>query len=279
LRRIHEQVRPAARQRGTTTKSAATALDPVLTLQRSAGNRAVAQVLARQAAAATNEQQLREEIAAAMNVAPDDPRVDLALFGDLEVARALKAARARDEAAKAAATRTEPSQPEVREDPYKGLTLEQRERTIHEDAVKKELANQGITDEMLLKGYRKETRVRFGTSEGVLVDEWIPEGRSGRFVHTYEFQRAGTTTRVKTTTDYAKGGERTIVRTTISGGKETTVTTLEPGSGKLAERAALEKTSTRWVTNPDGSVTVETLDKYGRPIPGRSWKPDVLKSR
>ena len=223
----------------------------------------------------TNEQQLRAEIAAALNVESDDPRVDLALFGDFETARALKEARARDEAAKAAATRKD--EPEVREDPYKGLTLEQRERKMHEDALKKELASRGITDEMLLKGYRKETRVRIGNAEGLMVDQWIPEGRSGRFVHTYELQRSGATTRVTTSTDYSKGGERTIVRTKIAGGEEVTTTILEPGTGKLGERAALEKTTTRWVLNPDGSVTVETLDKYGRPI--RSWKPDVLKLR
>jgi hypothetical protein len=238
----------------------------------------VCRVLARQATPLTNEQQLRAELAAALNVEVDDPRVDVALFGDFEVARALKEARARDEAAKAAAEK-KPDQPEVREDPYKGLTLAERERKMREDYIKKELASQGITDEMLLKGYRKETRVRIGNAEGLMVDQWIPEGTSGRYVHTYEFQQAGATTRVTTTTDYSKGGERTVVRTKIADGKEITTTTLQPGTGKLAERAALEKTTTRWVLNPDGSVTVETLDKYGRPIPGRSWKPDVLKLR
>jgi hypothetical protein len=270
----HERARPSARQHRATAQPAAKS-HPVLALQRSAGNHAVANLLARHTPVGSSEQQLREEIAAGLNVTPDDPRVDVALFGDFAVARALKEARARDQAATAAAqTRTD--QPEVREDPYKGLTLEQRERKMREDYIKKELASLGITDEMLLKGYRKETRVKIGSSQALMVDQWFPDGR---LVHTYELQRADTTTRVVTTTDYNKGGEQTIVRTTISGGKETTTTTLEPGFGKLGERAALEKTSTRWVRNPDGSVTVETLDKYGRPIPGRSWKPDVLKLR
>lgn len=278
LRLTHELTRPSARWRRAAARPAAQTVHPVLRLQQAAGNRAVSRVLARQAAPLTNEQQLRAEIAAALNVDVDDPRVDVALFGDFEVARALKEARARDEAAKAAAAKKD-DLPEVREDPYKGLTLEQRERKMREDAIKKELASRGITDEMLLKGYRKETRVRIGNAEGLMVDQWIPEGRSGRYVHTYELQRAGTTTRVTATTDYSKGGERTVVRTRIAGGEEVTTTTLEPGTGKLAERAALEQTTTRWVLNPDGSVTVETLDKYGRPLPGRAWKPDVLKLR
>jgi hypothetical protein len=272
------------------TRPVGPALHPVLGLQQSAGNRAVASLLARASTTVdfapveitakrdvSHEQRLRAEIAAALDVPPDDPRVEVALFGDLEVARALKEARRMDAEAKASQTKTE--QPEIREDPYKGLTLEQRERRIHEDAVKKELASRGITDEMILKGYRKETRAQLGKARGLLVDQWIPEGTSGRYVHTYEFENEGKTTRVVATTDFAKGGEKTTVRTTIEGGKETTVTTIEPGYGKLGERAALEKTSTRWVVNPDGSVTVETLDKYGRPIPGRSWKPDVLKLR
>ena len=291
MRLRHEPRRPPARPRGVTRGPVGPALHPVLRLQQSAGNRAVASVLARAPAAldfapveitakrnVSHEQRLREEIAAALDVPPGDPRVDVALFGDLEVARALRDAKRKDEEAKAA-TAPKPEQAEIREDPYKGLTLEQRERRIHEEAVKKELENRGITDEMILKGYRKETRAQLGKARGLLVDQWIPEGRDGRFVHTYEFENEGKTTRVVSTTDFAKGGEKTTVRTTIEGGKETSVTTIEPGYGKRGERAALEKTSTRGVLNPDGSVTVETLDKYGRPIPGRSWKPDVLKLR
>jgi hypothetical protein len=112
-----------------------------------------------------------------------------------------------------------------------------------------------------------------------IVDQWIPEGGYGRGVHIFEMERNGKTDRVVSTTDFAKGGEKTIVRTTIEGGRETSVTTIEPGYGKLWERAPLENTTTRWAQNPDGTVTVETLDKYGRPIPRRSWKPDVLKLR
>jgi len=256
LRLRHEPRRPPARARGVTRGPVGPALHPVLRLQQSAGNRAVASLLARAPATVdfapveitakrdvSHEQRLREEIAAALDVPPDDPRVEVALFGDLEVARALKEAKRMDEEAKASKT-PNPEQAEIREDPYKGLTLEQRERKIHEDAVKKELANRGITDEMILKGYRKETRAQLGKARGLLIDQWIPEGTSGRYVHTYEFENEGKTTRVVATTDFAKGGEKTTVRTTIEGGKETTVTTMEPGYGKLGERAALEKTST-----------------------------------
>jgi hypothetical protein len=270
---------------------------PLIALQRAAGNRAVADALAaapegstEQAAVggsspveikserqASHEQRLREEIAGGLNVPPDDVRVDAALFGDFEIARALKEARQLDQAAKVPVAE-KPPPAEIREDPFKGMTLPQREQKMREDALKQELSRLGITDEMILNGYRTETPVELGPNmRARMVDQWIPEGTYGRFVHTYEFERAGKTNRVVATTDYAKGGERTTVRTTIEGGKETSVTTMEPGYGKLGNRAALEKTSTRWIQNPDGSVTVEMLDKYGRPI--RSWKPDVLKLR
>ncbi len=35
--------------------------------------------------------------------------------------------------------------------------MEQRDRKIHEDAVKEELSRLEITDEMILNGYRTET--------------------------------------------------------------------------------------------------------------------------
>jgi hypothetical protein len=289
---VHDLKKRAARK--TAFPPARKVPHPLIALQRSLGNSAITTALAggpegstTQAAVGStveparktsHEQELREEVAGALNVLPGDARVDAALFGDFEIAAALKEARQLDEAAKA--PEKKPPQTEIREDPFKGMTIEQRERKMREDAVKEELSRLGITDEMLLKGYRTETPVQLGPDmRGRMVDEWIPEGVRGRLIHTFELERAGTTDRVVTTTDFAKGGEQTIVRTTIAGGKETAATTVHPGYGKLGARAALEKTSTRWVQNPDGSVTVETLDKYGRPIPGRSWKPDVLKQK
>jgi hypothetical protein len=242
----------------------------VLALQQTVGNAAVARVLARD-----TRESIREEVAGALGVKPDDPRVDVQMTLNEEVLLALKAA----ELAARQPEQQPAAEPGSLPDAYGGLGIKEFLRRQRLELIRQEMEKAGLTDEMIAKGFRQERRATIAGIEMVSVFEFVPEGKFGRTIHTFEQRRGGTTKRTVTTRDLNKGGEDRVVISKVEGGTETVVTQwVVPGTGPLAEKAALAKTSTRWVKNPDGTVTVETLDAYGRPIKGRSWKTEVFQT-
>jgi hypothetical protein len=270
--RFQREHEPEAARSPEVAPSAGTppAAHAILQLQQTVGNAAVARVLARE-----SEASIREEVAGALGVKPDDPRVDVELVTNFEVVRALRDAQR--------LVKQEPPPPQpatpVLPDAYGGLGVKEFLRRQRLDLLKQEMEKAGLTDEMIAKGFRDEKRTKIGDREFVIVFQLVREGQYGRTVKTFEEKRGNVVERTVTTTDYNKGGEYTFERWRVESGKETLIDRrVDPGSGPLAERAALAKTSTRWIKNPDGTVTIETLDAYGRPIKGRSWKASVFQS-
>lgn len=245
-------------------------LHPVLALQQALGNAAVARVLARD-----TKESIREEVAGALGVKPDDPRVDVQMTLNEEVVRALRAA----ELAAKQAEQKPASEPASLPDAYGGLPIKEFLRRQRLELMRQEMEKAGLTDEMIAKGFRQERRAMIAGIEMVSIFELVREGEYGRTIQTFERRRGDTTERTVTTRDLNKGGEETVVISRVEGGKENVVRQwVTPGTGPLAEKAALAKTSTRWVKNPDGTVTVETLDAYGRPIKGRAWKTNLFQT-
>jgi hypothetical protein len=266
--RLHQQNRGARPHRPARLEREP--LHPILALQQAVGNAAVARVLARD-----TRESIREEVAGALGVKADDPRVDVQMALNEEVVRALRAA----ELAAKQAEQQPAAEPASLPDAYGGLGVKEFLRRQRLELIRQEMEKAGLTDEMIAKGFRQEKRAKIGDVEMVSIFEFVREGKYGRTIHTFEQRRGDTTTRTVTKRDFNKGGEDTVVISTIEGGKETVVKQwVTPGTGPLAEKAAMAKTSTRWVKNPDGTVTVETLDAYGRPIKGRSWKTDVFQT-
>jgi hypothetical protein len=142
---------------------------------------------------ADSSAQLRAEIAGALNVDPSDPRVDLALV-EAQMNGTLPAATpVAQEQAGPAGTAVGPA---VKYDPV-------AERL---DLLKKEMEKAGLTDEMIAKGYYKETPFTIGGRAGVLI-EGLTRGPGGPVsIHGYSVQQKdGSIMQSVTTTNLATG--------------------------------------------------------------------------
>lgn len=258
-----------------TREPAHPAAEAIMRLQRSAGNAAVAGLIARAPAGRTVlqmppvELQGRvppaaadqlidpqfaptrdelEEAAAAMNTTADDPRVKnavvqakLAAFlrGQAEKTRAAKTA---DEAAK------QPPPPDPT-DPHQwkqqpGESIEQFLERQRKGLLKKELERTGLTEEQLReqvtrKGTRQETRVSLGSGiVGVSITEAIPRPDGGTVViSTTEIHRKGRIERTSVATDFGRD-EQAVVKSEVVDGEERVL--LQRGDQKLFRRPPAE---------------------------------------
>lgn len=232
--------------------------DVVLGLQRSAGNAAVARLLARAPARdptvrmpeieikgspqpgaegprpgdpgfAPTQEEL-DEVAGAMGLPATDPAVkDKA--ANLKLETWMRDRAAKDKEAKPAAEQAKPPQPPDPNDPHQwkqapGETIDAFLERQRQGLLKRELERTGLTEEQLRKqvmtvGTREVSRVSLGKGmTGVSIHEAVPTPGGGtRVITTIEIHKGDTIKRTKTVQDF-KTGEHAFVQSVVEGGEE-----------------------------------------------------------
>jgi hypothetical protein len=323
--RLHVQERLAAEARLSRNPVPLELVEPaepttraIVALQRSAGNAAVAQLVAR---APTERSAIRmppldvkgrpptavdpqfaptqdelEEAAAAMNTTPDDPRVETAVV-QAKLKAFMRGQAEKSRAAKSAEEQVKPTPSADPTDPHQwkqgpGESIEQFLERQRKGLLKKELERTGLTEEQLRdqvtrKGTRSEIRVSLGSGiVGVSVTEAIPRPDGGIVViSTTEIHRKGRIERTSVATDFGRD-EQAVVKSEVVDGEEHVL--LQRGNPKLFQRPPAEPPKrtepkrgtphTKWTQLPDGRVRVDYIDEYGAVIPGRSYVTDLFQS-
>lgn len=307
FRRAREAAAARAEELGARTNA-------VLDLQRSAGNAAVAGMLAR---APTEvrldpievrgkvepEQEISEleELAGAMGLPVGDPRVKQKL-ADIKFSAEFRAAakRAEEQRAKeaAAAKKTEAeAKPPDPSDPHNwkqepGEAIEAFLERQRKGLLAKELKRTGLTEaqlreQVLTKGTREETQVKIGDGVGVMISEAIPTPTGGvKTIMTTEFRKGDHIKRTKTAHDW-QTGETAAVSSEVEGGKETIVA--QTGDQSLFAKPKVDEAKkaapkpkgtphTKWTKLPNGKVKVDFIDENGDVIPGQGYVTEALQS-